>query len=224
MTLLQRKIEKTVILASKKLKENKASSIAIIHRENLTDPVNKISIKYEASQCWSVLMWFISMQFAYLYTWNREIVVNSQKLVKRRWISHKNTLKSRFFVKTYHRNQYKKTALTLSDILSSVKIWLMQQILHLIRVISLIFPRITVHLTKTTSLLILLACNFLLRSDIVLLRRGKFRRRSNFSYGSFMLQWYDNFRQFPFPLLFNKWLYHWPNVSLSVSILTRWRA
>jgi len=28
-----------------------------------------------------------SMQFAYRYTWNREIIVNSQKLVKRRWIS-----------------------------------------------------------------------------------------------------------------------------------------
>ncbi|KAL6444117.1 hypothetical protein ACFW04_001808 [Cataglyphis niger] len=29
-------------------------------------------------------MLYNSMQFAYRYTWNREIIVNSQKLVKRR--------------------------------------------------------------------------------------------------------------------------------------------
>lgn len=40
-----------------------------------------------AYQCWSVLMLYSSMQFAYLYTWNREIIVNSQKLVKRRWFN-----------------------------------------------------------------------------------------------------------------------------------------
>lgn len=32
-------------------------------------------------------MLYNSMQFAYRYTWNREIIVNSQKLVKRRWLS-----------------------------------------------------------------------------------------------------------------------------------------
>jgi len=39
-----------------------------------------------SSRWWSVLMLYNSMQFAYRYTWNREIIVNSQKLVKRRWI------------------------------------------------------------------------------------------------------------------------------------------
>lgn len=37
-----------------------------------------------SSRWWSVLMLYNSMQFAYRYTWNREIIVNSQKLVKRR--------------------------------------------------------------------------------------------------------------------------------------------
>lgn len=44
----------------------------------------RIDSQQPASPCWSVLMLYNSMQFAYRYTWNREIIVNSQKLVKRR--------------------------------------------------------------------------------------------------------------------------------------------